>query len=102
MREGDETPAAEELATVKRKIDEVLPEVERKGYVTGWRAGSDGQIDEIYMDPLAKLIAARVCRKFVTEREIAIYAALELPAWRKLSELTSEPYRARPTRASHI
>lgn len=102
MREGDEIPAAEEFSTVMRKIEEILPEVEWKGYITGWRGGTDGEIDEIFMDPLAKLIAARVCRKFVTEGEIAIYAALEMPAWRKLSELTSEPYQARSTRASHI
>lgn len=99
VREGNEAPAAEELSTVMRKIDEIMPEVERKGYITGYRSN---QIDVIFMDALAKLIAARVCRKFVTEGEIAIYASLEQPAWRKLSELTSEPHRSRPTKVSHI
>jgi hypothetical protein len=97
--EGGETPAAEELAVVLRKIEEIMPEVERKGFITGYRSNA---IDEIFMDPLAKLIAARICRKFVTDGEIAIYASLEMPAWRKLSELSSEPHRARPTKVSHI
>ena len=99
VREADAPPAADEVAPVLRKIDEVMPEVERKGYITGYRSNT---IDEIYMDPLAKLVSARVCRKFVSDREVPSYEALELVAWRRLSEVSSEPYRSRPTKVSHI
>ncbi|MEL7445569.1 MAG: hypothetical protein AAGK02_07125 [Pseudomonadota bacterium] len=81
------------------KIDEVMPEVERKGVVTDWRGDA---IDELYMDALAKLVAARTCRKFVTDGEITSYEALEPRAWRQLSQAKSEPYQSRPVRASHI
>lgn len=99
VRIGEETVSADDQAVVMRKIQEVMPEVERKGFITGWRSDA---IDEIYMDPLAKLIAARVCGKFVSEGEERRYEAKERPAWRRLSEVSSEPHRARATKASHV
>jgi hypothetical protein len=99
VRIGEEAVEADDQAVVLRKIEEVMPEVERKGVITGWRSDA---IEEIFMDPLAKLIAARVCGKFVSQGEEARYEAKEDGAWNKLSALSSEPYKARPTRASHI
>lgn len=99
VRIGEEAVSADDQAVVIRKIEEVMPEVERKGYITGYRSDA---IDEIFMDPLAKLIAARVCGKFVMEGEERLYEAKEEGAWTKLSQVTAEPYRARPTRVSHI
>jgi len=99
VRIGEETVEADDQAVVLRKIEEVMHEVERKGFVTGWRSDT---IDEIYMDPLAKLIAARCCGKFVSEGEERRYEAKEPGAWQKMSEVSSEPYRARATRASQI
>ena len=96
---GGETPEADDHAVGIEKIAEVMPEVERKGVITDWRGNAS---DELYMDGLAKLIAARVCAKFVMPVEIPIYRALEMPAWRLLSQLKSEPHQSRPVRASHI
>lgn len=98
LREG-ETPASGDSAVVVDKINEVMLVVERRGTVTDWRGDA---IDEIYMDALAKLMAARVCTPFVTPREIPIYMSLEPAAWKMLSEINSEPYQARPIVASHI
>lgn len=97
--EDEQVPEASDQAVILRKIEEVMPEVERRGIVTGWRGNA---IDEIYMDGLAKLVAARSCRKFVSDSEIPSYEALEPRAWHLLSTVSAEPYKARPTRASHI
>lgn len=97
--EDEQVPEPSDQAVILRKIEEVMPEVERRGIVTGWRGNAIG---EIYMGGLATLVAARSCRKFVTDAEIPLYEGRETFAWSVLSTVSSEPYKARPTRASHI